>query len=76
MPNSWHLVESSVTPSEESIITAIANTIATIITHTWTEGGREKSKTVRLSGPGQYEIVAERNPTDVSIEMSVPSGGK
>ena len=51
-------------------------TTPTIITHTWTEGGREKSKTVRLSSPGRYEIVTSGGPTDVSIEMSVPSGGK
>jgi len=43
------------------------------ITHAWTEGGRARSKTVSLRGPGSYEIVAERDPTDESIEMSVPS---
>jgi len=48
----------------------------TVITHTWTEGGQTKSKTVRLDGPGGYEITAEQDPTDVSIEMSVPSAGK
>ncbi|MHC4718339.1 MAG: hypothetical protein ACYS5V_15310, partial [Planctomycetota bacterium] len=47
-----------------------------VITHTWTEGGRTMSKTVRLEGQGAYEIVADRDPTDVSIEMSVPSAAE
>jgi len=47
----------------------------TVITHTWTEGGQMKTRTVRLAGPGSYEITAERDPTDVSIELAVPSAG-
>jgi len=47
------------------------------ITHKWTEGGAAKTKTVTIAkDAGAYEIVAEADPTDVSVEMSVPSGRK
>ena len=48
-----------------------------VITHKWTEGRAAKSKTVTFEkDAGAYEIVAEADPTDVSIELSVPSGRK
>jgi len=43
------------------------------ITHVWREGSRARSKTVTLRGPGSYEIIAERDPVDELIEISVPS---
>jgi hypothetical protein len=43
------------------------------ITHTWLDGGRRKTRTVTLRGPGQYEIDAGADPADESIEISVPS---
>jgi len=44
-----------------------------VITHVWTEGGVEKMNRVELDGPGEYEIVAEEEPVDRSIEIAVPS---
>lgn len=46
-----------------------------VITHAWTENGTEKTKRVELDGPGEYEIVAESDPVDKSIEIAVPSDG-
>lgn len=43
------------------------------ITHTWIEGVEEKTHAVTLDGPGAYDVVAEGEPTDVSIEIAVPS---
>jgi hypothetical protein len=43
------------------------------ITHVWSERGARKTKTVRLQRPGAYEIVADDDPTDESIEISVLS---
>lgn len=43
------------------------------ITHVWRENGRRRSKTVTLGSPGDYEIVAENEPTDESIELAVSS---
>jgi len=45
------------------------------ITHVWRENGRRKSKTVSLQSPASYEIVADAEPTDELIEISVPSHG-
>jgi len=48
-----------------------------VITHCWTEKGAAKSKTVTVEkDEGSYEIVAEEDPVDVSIELSVPSSRK
>jgi len=44
-----------------------------VITHFWTENGIRKSKTVRLNGPGAYVVVADSDPMDESVEISVPS---
>ncbi len=45
-----------------------------VVTHRWTEKGAEKTRTVTLeTDEGGYEIVCEDDPTDVSIELSVPS---
>ena len=46
-----------------------------VITHVWTEAGARKSKSVRLKGPGGYEIVTAANPVDESIEIAVRSDG-
>ncbi|HYF48091.1 MAG TPA: hypothetical protein VEJ63_01700 [Planctomycetota bacterium] len=46
------------------------------ITHTWTENGAEKSKTVTLEKSGPYEITTEADPVNVSIEMAIPSSAK
>ncbi|HUT11697.1 MAG TPA: hypothetical protein VMY42_14445, partial [Thermoguttaceae bacterium] len=43
------------------------------ITHVWEEDGRQKTKTVSLESPTSYEIVTDTEPTDESIEISVPS---
>jgi lysophospholipase L1-like esterase len=45
----------------------------TVITHTWLEGGARKTKRVELDRPGAYEIVCEADPTDETVEISVPS---
>ena len=48
-----------------------------VITHKWTENGAAKTKTVTFEkDAGTYQITAGADPTDVSIEMSVPSGRK
>jgi hypothetical protein len=44
-----------------------------LVTHRWTESGAPKSKQVNLAGPGDYEIVAEAEPEDESIEIAVAS---
>ena len=44
------------------------------ITHAWKEKGELRKKTVRLEGPGSYEVIAEEDPDDVYVEISVPSG--
>jgi hypothetical protein len=43
------------------------------ITHAWSENGVEKSKTVKLTGPGTYEVETAAAPVDESLELSVPS---
>jgi len=43
------------------------------VRHVWTEGGEQRAHAVTLDGPGSYDIVAEGEPVDESIEMSVPS---
>jgi hypothetical protein len=43
------------------------------ITHRWTENGQPKTASVTLDGPGTYDIVAEGDPTDGSIEIAVAS---
>ena len=47
-----------------------------IITHSWTEGGAARSSSVRLEGPGEYDIECAADPVDESLEISVPSGGR
>ena len=47
-----------------------------VITHTWTEDGVEKTKRVELGQTGVYEIVAESEPVDRSIEIAVASDGR
>lgn len=44
-----------------------------VVTHRWKEGGQVKSKAVELSEPAPYEIIAEAEPTNVSIELAIPS---
>jgi len=44
-----------------------------VVTHEWTENGVRKTKQVQLDQPAAYEIVAEAEPVDESIEMAVPS---
>ena len=47
-----------------------------VITHKWTEAGVARERAVTIAGDeGAYEIVAEAEPQDVSIELSVPGGG-
>ena len=46
---------------------------AVVITHRWTENGQPKSHRATLDAPGAYEVVAEGEPTDESIEIAVPS---
>jgi hypothetical protein len=43
------------------------------ITHAWRERGNLKTKTVSLEKPGAYEIVAEDDPEDEYVELSVPT---
>jgi hypothetical protein len=43
-----------------------------LITHRWLENAAQRTKQVRLSAPAQYEIVAEADPVDESIEIAVP----
>jgi hypothetical protein len=45
-----------------------------VITHRWSEEGGRREKTVTVSGPGSYEVVAEGEPANESIEISLPSG--
>jgi hypothetical protein len=49
---------------------------AVTITHKWAEKGQAKAKAVTLDKAGPYEIVCDEDPTDVSIEMTVPSRPK
>lgn len=44
-----------------------------VITHAWTENGVSKTKTVTMDKPGSYEITANGDPVDESIEISVPN---
>ena len=46
------------------------------ITHAWNEGGELRKKSVRLDGPGTYEVAAEGDPEDVYVEISVPGGAR
>jgi len=43
------------------------------ITHAWAEERQTKNETIRLSGPGSYEILTGGDPVDEWIEISVPS---
>ena len=51
---------------------------ALLVTHGWTENGQRKTK--QLQDEGDYEIVADAEPEDELIELTVPSsahpGGK
>ncbi len=47
-----------------------------VVTHTWSEGGVEKTRRVTLERADQYEIVAGDDPVDRSIEIAVPSDGE
>ena len=44
-----------------------------VIRHEWTEGGKARTKTVNLPGPGAYNLDVSAEPEDVSVEISVPS---
>jgi hypothetical protein len=44
------------------------------ITHAWRENGALKTKTVTLPGAGAYEVVADDEPEDASIEIAIPGG--
>jgi hypothetical protein len=44
-----------------------------VITHRWSEKGERKTRTVRLKGPGAYEVVAGAEPVNESVELAVPS---
>ncbi len=44
-----------------------------VVTHVWTENGRQRSHTVRLERPGPYVVSVDGDPQDVSVELSVPS---
>jgi hypothetical protein len=44
-----------------------------VITHAWREGSRLKTKSIRLGGPGPYEITTEAEPIDEYVELAVPS---
>ena len=44
-----------------------------VITHAWREGSLPKTKSVRLGGPGRYEITTVAEPVDESVELAVPS---
>jgi hypothetical protein len=43
------------------------------ITHAWREESVLKTKTVRLTQPGPYEITAEGDPVDEFVELAVAS---
>jgi len=47
--------------------------VPVVITHTWSEGGVRKTKTVSLKEPGSYEVVTGGEPVDEWIEIAVPS---
>lgn len=49
---------------------------AVIVKHTWTERGVQRTKTVRLDGPGDYEIEADTDPEDEAIELAIPSSAR
>jgi hypothetical protein len=44
------------------------------ITHAWKEKGALKTTTVTLERPGPYEVVADEDPVDEFVEISVPGG--
>jgi hypothetical protein len=46
------------------------------VTHAWREKGELRTKSVTLSGAGQYTVKVEDEPTDEFIELSVPSKRK
>jgi len=47
-----------------------------VVTHTWTEDGAPKSKSVTLDQANVYDVVTRGDPVNVSIELSVPSEPK
>jgi hypothetical protein len=55
------------TPSTKSPVT---------ITHAWRENGELKTKVLSLDRPGPYEVTAEDDPVDESVELSIPSGAR
>ena len=44
-----------------------------ILRHVWSEKGVQKSREVRLGGPGEYAIDVADDPVDESIELAIPS---
>ena len=47
-----------------------------LIKHAWTENGQAKSQSVKIEKPGPYEINAEGDPLDESIEIAIPSSAQ
>ena len=47
-----------------------------VITHVWREGGRQKTQSVTLKGPGTYKIVVGDDPVEESIEIAIPSDAR
>jgi hypothetical protein len=45
-----------------------------VITHAWREADERRTHTVRLEGPGTYDVEIAADPTDESIEIAVPGG--
>ena len=46
------------------------------ITHAWKEKGELKTRSVTIERPGPYEVVAEDDPEDEWIELSIPTGAR
>jgi hypothetical protein len=44
-----------------------------VITHAWTENGVAKTHLATLERPGSYDVTTRTEPTNVSIELSIPS---
>ncbi|MEK7678416.1 MAG: right-handed parallel beta-helix repeat-containing protein [Verrucomicrobiota bacterium] len=48
-------------------------TAPVVLTHEWSKNGARKTRQVKLDGPGEYEIEANADLADESIEMAIPS---
>jgi hypothetical protein len=44
-----------------------------VVTHTWTENGQRQSKSVTLTRPSAYQIAAQGDPLNESVEIQVLS---